>query len=67
MGIGKVGKKGKTLSIKTARMRKADLIREIQRAEGNFNYFSTATDSRDQWDCYFREDCLLSPKSKKDK
>jgi len=67
MGMGKVGKKGKTLSIKTARMRKADLIREIQRAEGNFNYFSTATDSRDQWDCYFREDRLPSPKSKKDK
>jgi hypothetical protein len=34
------------------------LIREIQKAEGNFDCFKTASDYCDQWACCFRTDCL---------
>lgn len=37
---------------------KADLIREIQRAEGNFDCYGSARDFCDQEDCAFRESCL---------
>ena len=37
---------------------KADLIRAIQRAEGNFDCFGTATDHCDQYECRFRAVCL---------
>jgi len=37
---------------------KTELIRRIQRAEGNFDCFGTATDYCDQSQCCFREDCL---------
>lgn len=67
MKMAEVRRKAKALDIKTAQMKKADLIREIQRAEGNFDCFGTATEYCDQWDCCYREECLPSPKSKKDK
>jgi hypothetical protein len=35
-----------------------ELIRRIQRAEGNFDCFGTAIDYCDQSQCCFREDCL---------
>ncbi len=37
---------------------KAEIIRRIQRAEGNFDCFGTAKDFCDQRECCFREDCL---------
>ena len=37
---------------------KAELIRMIQLAEGNFDCFGRATDYCDQILCCFREDCL---------
>jgi hypothetical protein len=40
---------------------KAELIRRIQKAEGNFDCFGTAKDSCDQSQCCFREDCLTPP------
>jgi len=67
MGMGKAIKKVKGLGIKTARMKKADLIREIQRAEGNFDWFGMATDNRNQWEFYFKEDSLPSPKSRRNR
>lgn len=48
----------KQYGIKTARKAKGDLIREIQRAEGNFDCFGSAKDYCDQLDCRFREMCL---------
>jgi hypothetical protein len=54
----------KRLGIKSFGKTKADLIREIQRAEGNFDCFGSAKDFCDQWDCLFRTLCLkLSEKS----
>jgi len=63
MEMEEVRRKAKALGIKTAQMEKADLIRQIQKAEGNFDCFGTAEDYCDQWDCCFREDCLSSAKS----
>lgn len=48
----------KELNIKYVGQRKADLIRQIQKAEGNFDCFGTAVDGCDQLQCLFRDDCL---------
>jgi hypothetical protein len=42
----------------SSRVPKAELIRQIQKAEGNFDCFGTATDYCDQLRCSWREDCL---------
>lgn len=39
-------------------MKKEELIRAIQSAEGNFPCFGTAKDYCDQLGCCFRDDCL---------
>jgi len=65
MKMGEMKEKAKALGIKTRAIKKADLIRQIQKAEGNFDCFGTGKDYCDQWNCSFREDCLppmrLSP------
>jgi hypothetical protein len=63
MRMDEVRKRAKALGIKTAQMKKADLIRQIQKTEGNFDCFGSAKDYCDQWNCCFREDCLPSVKS----
>jgi hypothetical protein len=51
--------KAKTLGLKkTFGLSKAELIRQMQRAEGNFDCFGTAIGYCDQIQCCFREDCL---------
>jgi len=45
--------------VKTGKMKKDEIIRAIQRAEGNFDCFGTAVSSNcSQSDCLWREDCL---------
>ena len=45
-------------NIKAGKMRKADLVRAIQQAEGNEACFDTAkADMCDQAACLWREDC----------
>ena len=46
------------LGIRTNNLRKAELVRAIQLAEGNFDCFGTAEDYCDQLNCLFRKDCL---------
>lgn len=47
--------------VKAGNMRKDDIIRSIQRAEGNFDCFGTGISSNcSQYDCLWREDCLKS-------
>jgi hypothetical protein len=47
------------LGVRSARMEKAELIRAIQRAEGNFDCYGTATEEEcDQEECLWREDCF---------
>ena len=51
--------KAKNLGIKPKiGMKKTDLIRSIQTAEGNFPCFGTAKDFCDQMSCSWRGDCL---------
>ena len=64
MKMNDVVKRAKKLGIKAKAVKKVDLIRQIQRAEGNFDCFGTALDFCDQWKCCFREDCLPPLKSK---
>jgi hypothetical protein len=64
MKMGEIKEKAKALGIKTRAIKKADLIREIQRKEGTFDCFGAAKDYCDQLDCCFREDCLPPNKFK---
>lgn len=52
--------------IPSSKQTKAELIRSIQKAEGNFDCFGSASDGFcDQLDCSWREDCLPKPLSAK--
>ncbi len=62
MKIQEVRNIAKEKGIKTTRMNKADLIRAIQLAEGNFDCFGSPIDGFcDQMDCVWRDDCLPVP------
>jgi hypothetical protein len=52
--------KAKALGIKTKVVKKADLIRQIQKAEGNFDCFGLSKDNGDEGNGCFGEDCLPS-------
>jgi hypothetical protein len=59
MRISEIEKKAKALGIKdTWKHSKTDLIKTIQRKEGNFDCFDTARNYCDQSACYWRSDCL---------
>jgi len=58
MTIKELQKIAKSFGLEVAGLRKAELIRTIQRAEGNFDCFGTAIEHCDQTDCLFRKDCL---------
>jgi len=49
----------KELGVKTSRINKGDLIRQIQMAEGNFPCFSTADAGEcEQQECLWLKECL---------
>lgn len=49
----------KAKGIKAANIKKAELIRAIQREEGNFDCFGSSVSGLcDRMDCLWREDCL---------
>jgi hypothetical protein len=56
--INYVRQVAKELGVKTARMKKEEIIRKIQETEGNFPCFGTAEEYCDQFDCRWRDDCL---------
>ena len=58
MKMQEVRMMAKALGINSFGRKKADLIREIQLAEGNFDCFGTAEGYCDQPDCRFRPLCL---------
>jgi hypothetical protein len=60
--MDEVRKKGKGPRIKTGRMKKADLRRQIRRREGNFEFFGKAKDYCGSMNCHIRENCLHSNK-----
>ena len=62
MNFKEIQKMAKKYRIKTEKKNKVELIREIQRAEGNFDCFGTAGDYCDQTECLFRGLCLAPAK-----
>ena len=59
MRISEIEKKARSVGIKdTWKYSKKDLVKAIQRTEGNFPCFGTATANCDQWACCWRSDCL---------
>jgi hypothetical protein len=58
MKMQEVRQKAKHFHISSFGKTKESLVREIQRAEGNFDCFKTAMDYCDQWACCFRSDCI---------
>ena len=60
MRLSEIEKKAKNLGIRdTWRLSKKELIRTIQRKEGNFDCFASAHNkSCDQIGCSWRADCL---------
>ncbi len=59
MEIKEVRKMGKKHGIRTEKMEKGDIIRTIQRAEGNFDCFGSALSGEcSQAECLWRKDCL---------
>lgn len=65
MKIQEIRLLAKELSVNSFGKSKVDLIREIQRAQGNFDCFGSAVDYCDQLECAFRELCLSEQKTKK--
>ncbi|MFA5411644.1 MAG: SAP domain-containing protein [Candidatus Omnitrophota bacterium] len=59
MRLSEIEKKAKGLGLKdTWKLSKPDLIKAIQRKEGNFDCFGTARNYCDQAGCAWRSDCL---------
>jgi hypothetical protein len=59
MHMSEVKAKAEGLGIKPGRMGKIDLIHAIQNKEGNFPCFQTGLEVCDQFNCCWRNDCLL--------
>jgi len=59
MRLMEIERKARTLGIKdTWKCSKKDLIKAIQRKEGNFDCFGTAVSYCDQLACCWRGECL---------
>ncbi|MDD5155879.1 MAG: SAP domain-containing protein [Candidatus Omnitrophica bacterium] len=59
MRLSEIEKKARALGIKdTWKYSKKDLIKKIQKTEGNFDCFATAINFCSQNDCLWRIDCL---------
>jgi len=62
MKMNEIQAKAKSLGIKSAGIKKPELIRSIQKAEGNFDCFGSTVDYCDQRQCCFRSLCLSQNK-----
>jgi len=59
MTLKQIKEIAKERGVKAGNMKKENIIRSIQRAEGNFDCFGTASSGYcDQTDCLWRNDCL---------
>ncbi len=60
MTLKEVREMAKEKGIKVGKMKKDEIIRSIQRAEGNFDCYGSADSGYcSQDDCLWREDCLV--------
>lgn len=61
MNLKEIREIANNYGVKSSKMKKDELIRAIQRAEGNFDCFGTALSGDcSQKDCLWREDCMES-------
>jgi hypothetical protein len=58
MNMKQVKEKAKALDLRPGKLRKADLVRAIQTAEGNSPCFQSAQDHCSQTGCCWKDDCL---------
>lgn len=59
MKIEKIKTIAKAKGVKAGNLKKPELIQAIQRAEGNFDCFGSATSGYcDQTGCLWRDDCV---------
>jgi hypothetical protein len=59
MQLAEIKVLAKQYGVKTSKLKKAELIRNIQKSEGNFDCFATPSDGYcDQHGCLWRTDCL---------
>jgi len=58
MKMNEIRSLSKNLGITSFGKSKSELIKEIQRKQGNFDCFGTAMDYCDQLECIFRASCL---------
>jgi len=58
VAMPEIRRMAKRLGVKAVGVKKVDLVRQIQTAEGNFPCFGTAQDFCDQSNCLWRKDCL---------
>ena len=58
MKVSELKKMARERGIKSGRMKKTELIRQIQVAEGNFDCFRKANGYCDQFECLWRDNCL---------
>ena len=66
MKIRKIREIARDQGLEPGTAEKAELIRAIQRQEGNFDCFATAYDGVcDQGGCLWREDCFAAARSRK--
>jgi len=59
MRLSEIEKKARSLGVKdTWKYSKKDLIKSIQRSEGNLDCFGAARDNCNQLSCCWRSDCI---------
>jgi len=64
MNLEQIKDIAKSKGINSGKMKKAEIIKTIQKAEGNFDCFGTATDGYcNQQDCLWKIDCLDTKKN----
>lgn len=66
MQMQEIRNMAKSMGLKTSRLSKVNLVREIQSAEGNFECFATTQNGFcDRQDCVWRDDCFTAAKKLK--
>jgi hypothetical protein len=58
MTVKELREMARKLNISPRSLKKTELIKSIQQAEGNYDCFGSAKDYCDQPDCLFRQDCV---------
>lgn len=66
MKMNEVKEKAKMLGIKAGKMKKSDLIKTIQKTEGNEPCFGSDNVHCSQMECCWRSDCIITPSTGQD-